>query len=57
MLISVTNFFRDKEVFEVLERDVIPGVFEGRSEGDRIRVWSIGCATGEEAYSATPKRK
>ncbi|SDE43799.1 CheR family methyltransferase [Paraburkholderia lycopersici] len=51
MLISVTNFFRDKEAFEVLERDVLPGVFEGRGEGDRIRVWSVGCATGEEAYS------
>ncbi|MBS6360719.1 CheR family methyltransferase [Burkholderia sp.] len=51
MLISVTNFFRDKEAFEVLERDVLPQLFDGRSEQDRIRVWSVGCATGEEAYS------
>lgn len=51
MLISVTNFFRDKESFEVLERDVLPAIFEGRNEADRIRVWSVGCATGEEAYS------
>ncbi|WP_322057351.1 CheR family methyltransferase [Paraburkholderia sp. J63] len=51
MLISVTNFLRDKESFEVLERDVLPAIFEGRSEEDRIRVWSVGCATGEEAYS------
>ncbi|KVZ94038.1 CheR family methyltransferase [Burkholderia ubonensis] len=51
MLISVTNFFRDKETFDVLEREVLPQFFEGRSEQDRIRVWSVGCATGEEAYS------
>ncbi len=51
MLISVTNFFRDKEAFDVLERDVLPGIFDGRDEQDRVRVWSVGCATGEEAYS------
>ncbi|MEM5386229.1 CheR family methyltransferase [Paraburkholderia phymatum] len=51
MLISVTNFFRDKEAFDVLEREVLPPLFEGRGEQDRIRVWSVGCATGEEAYS------
>lgn len=51
MLISVTNFFRDKEAFDVLERDVLPPLFEGRNEQERFRVWSVGCATGEEAYS------
>ncbi|CAM2153552.1 two-component system, chemotaxis family, CheB/CheR fusion protein [Pararobbsia alpina] len=51
MLISVTNFFRDKEAFDLLESDVLPGLFENRNEQDRIRVWSVGCATGEEAYS------
>jgi len=51
MLISVTNFFRDREAFEVLERIAIPAVFEGKSTGDQVRVWVAGCATGEEAYS------
>jgi two-component system CheB/CheR fusion protein len=51
MLISVTNFFRDKEAFDALARDVLPQVFEGRAGQERIRVWSVGCATGEEAYS------
>ncbi len=51
MLISVTNFFRDKEAFDVLDREVLPRFFDGRGEQDRIRVWSVGCATGEEAYS------
>jgi two-component system CheB/CheR fusion protein len=51
MLISVTNFFRDRESFDVLETEVIPRLFEQASEDTRIRAWSAGCATGEEAYS------
>lgn len=51
MLISVTNFFRDREAFESLERDVVPRLFEGAVAGAQIRAWSAGCATGEEAYS------
>jgi two-component system CheB/CheR fusion protein len=51
MLISVTNFFRDREAFEALERDVIPKIFEESGENEQIRAWSIACATGEEAYS------
>ncbi len=51
LLITVTNFFRDPEVFEALERDVIPLLFEGKGPDDELRTWSVGCATGEEAYS------
>lgn len=51
LLITVTNFFRDVEVFEALGRDVVPRLFEGKNSEDRLRVWSVGCATGEEAYS------
>jgi two-component system CheB/CheR fusion protein len=51
MLISVTNFFRDREAFESLERSVIPELFASLGETDRVRAWSAGCATGEEAYS------
>ncbi len=50
-LITVTQFFRDQKDFEYLEHKVIPKLFEGKGAGDRIRVWSVGCATGEEAYS------
>lgn len=53
MLISVTNFFRDREAFEALERDVVIPLFRGRGDADSIRVWVPGCATGEEAYSIT----
>lgn len=53
MLIGVTNFFRDREAFEALERDVIPTLFEEKeSAGNKtLRVWSAACSTGEEAYS------
>jgi two-component system CheB/CheR fusion protein len=51
LLITVTNFFRDAEVFEKLQKDVIPKLFEERGPGEMVRAWSVGCATGEEAYS------
>ncbi len=51
MLITVTEFFRDREVFEHLQEKIIPRLFEGKQASDRIRVWSVGCSTGEEAYS------
>lgn len=42
MLISVTNFFRDREAFDVLEREVIPAVFKNAQEEEAIRAWSVG---------------
>jgi two-component system, chemotaxis family, CheB/CheR fusion protein len=51
LLISVTNFFRDHEAFEALEREVLPRLFDGKTSNDQVRVWVSGCATGEEAYS------
>jgi two-component system CheB/CheR fusion protein len=51
MLISVTNFFRDRTAFDALERAVVVELFEDRSPVERVRAWVAGCATGEEAYS------
>jgi len=51
LLIGVTQFFRDKPEFELLEREVIPRLFAGKGAGDHVRVWVLGCASGEEAYS------
>ena len=51
MLISVTNFFRDRNAFEALERMALPELLENRSNEDGLRAWVAGCATGEEAYS------
>jgi two-component system, chemotaxis family, CheB/CheR fusion protein len=51
LLIPVTNFFRDAGVFDELARRVIPKLFDGKSGDDQVRAWSVGCSTGEEAYS------
>ena len=49
-LISVTEFFRDKDSFKALQNNVTKLV-KKKKKGDSIRIWSIACATGEEAYS------
>lgn len=51
LLINVTNFFRDKESFDTLQKKVIPSLFKGKGAGDQVRAWIAGCSTGEEAYS------
>jgi two-component system CheB/CheR fusion protein len=51
LLIGVTSFFRDPEAFKAVEEQIIPKLFEGKSADSVIRIWSPGCATGEEAYS------
>ncbi|MDC0721401.1 chemotaxis protein CheB [Nannocystis bainbridge] len=51
LLISVTQFFRDPELFEALAREVLPQILADRAPDDPVRVWVPGCATGEEAYS------
>ncbi len=51
LLIGVTNFFRDPQVFKALESEVIPRLFERKGPDDSVRVWVPGCSTGEEAYS------
>ena len=51
MLIGVTNFFRDREAFETVEREIIPELFKDKTPADEVRVWVAACSTGEEAYS------
>ena len=50
-LIGVTNFFRDPEIFETIQTQVIPKLFDCKVTNQTIRVWVPGCSTGEEAYS------
>jgi two-component system, chemotaxis family, CheB/CheR fusion protein len=50
LLISVTNFFRDRDPFEALEAE-IPKLFTNEGTADAVRVWTAACPTGEEAYS------
>lgn len=51
LLIGVTQFFRDPAEFSLLEREVVPQLFAGKTAADHLRIWVLGCATGEEAYS------
>jgi two-component system, chemotaxis family, CheB/CheR fusion protein len=51
-LIKVTGFFRDPKAFEFINATIIPELIQrGREKGRVVRIWSAGCATGEEAYS------
>lgn len=51
--INVTSFFRDRQLFNYLKERIVPELLaRAKSRGQhRVRVWSAGCATGEEAYS------
>jgi two-component system, chemotaxis family, CheB/CheR fusion protein len=50
ILINVTGFFRDEDAWEHMRSSVLPGLLDDIGTGP-IRVWSAGCASGEEAYS------
>jgi len=51
ILIHVTSFFRDPEVFEQLKTQVFPTIAQNKAADAPIRIWVAGCSTGEEAYS------
>jgi two-component system CheB/CheR fusion protein len=51
LLISVTNFFRDPEAFQALETEVVAPLVRVKEFDAPFRIWSAGCATGEEPYS------
>lgn len=51
ILIPVTSFFREPEIFDVLCESVFPQIVKNKSFGNPIRIWVAGCSTGEEAYS------
>jgi two-component system CheB/CheR fusion protein len=51
VLIHVTSFFRDPEVFEGLKTTVLPEIVARKAPGASIRAWVAGCSTGEEVYS------
>jgi two-component system, chemotaxis family, CheB/CheR fusion protein len=49
MLIGVTSFFRDPEAFNILKKQVIPALLKAKHPDSLIRIWTVGCSTGEEA--------
>jgi len=51
ILINVTAFFRDAPMWEYIAAQVIPQILKSKSATEPIRVWSAGCASGEEAYT------
>jgi two-component system, chemotaxis family, CheB/CheR fusion protein len=51
ILIGVTSFFRDPEVFEALSQQALPQILSRRDSPDPVRIWVPGCASGEEAYT------
>ena len=51
LLINVTSFFRDPEVFELLKQTVFPELLAAKTANDPFRIWVPGCSTGQEAYS------
>ncbi|HEY9674848.1 MAG TPA: CheR family methyltransferase [Waterburya sp.] len=51
LLINVTSFFRDRPAWDYLSGEVIPRIMARKELGEPLRVWSAGCASGEEAYT------
>ena len=51
LLINVTEFFRDPDVYTALKKQVLSKIIKNKTAGVPIRIWVVGCATGEEAYS------
>lgn len=51
LLINVTSFFRDPEAFKHFENEIKSEVLDKKVDGEKVRIWVPGCATGEEVYS------
>ncbi|SCX98592.1 two-component system, chemotaxis family, CheB/CheR fusion protein [Nonlabens sp. Hel1_33_55] len=50
-LIGVTKFFRDKGAWDVMRKHVIPELVKFKNPGEEIKIWDVGCNTGEETYT------
>lgn len=51
VLINVTSFFRDRDAWDYLAKEIIPKIIASKEPDEQIRVWSAACASGQEAYS------
>jgi len=51
LMLNVTAFFRDRVAWDYLQTDIIPKIIKSKQPSEPIRLWSAGCATGEEAYT------
>ncbi len=50
-LVGVTNFFRDASSWKALSEQILPGIFDKGPIDEPVKIWSVGCSTGEEAYT------
>ncbi|BDA71036.1 hypothetical protein CAL7716_052020 [Calothrix sp. PCC 7716] len=51
ILIKFSSFFRDRDSWDYLVNSIIPGIITSKQPGEQIRVWSAGCASGQETYT------
>ncbi|MFN6477235.1 CheR family methyltransferase [Nostoc sp. DedQUE07] len=51
ILINVTAFFRDSSAWEEIAEQILPNLINNKKASEQIRIWSAGCASGEEAYT------
>ncbi|WP_072044917.1 CheR family methyltransferase [Aliterella atlantica] len=51
VLINVTSFFRDRDTWEYLATEIVPTIIANKQPDEQIKVWSAGCASGQEVYS------
>jgi len=49
--INVTKFYRDKKVWQIFGKKIIPELLKDNTSNEKLRIWSCGCASGEESYS------
>ena len=52
LTVTISRFFRDREIFKILETTLIPNLLKARDKKE-LKIWSIGCASGEEPYSVS----
>ena len=51
VLINVTSFFRDRAAWDYVAAEVLPALLRAKPPGCALRIWSAGCASGQEAYT------
>lgn len=51
LTIHVSHFYRNPGMFELLRREILPALFRMRGDAGVLKIWSLGCARGEEPYS------
>ncbi len=51
ILVMVTEFFRDSDTFEFLKTDIFPNLLRAKRDGGAVRMWVVGCSSGQEVYS------